>query len=316
MVNILIVDDELNILDLEKRVVQRYFKQNDIQEYEIDTAINGEKAIKLMNTKTYNLIFLDYMMPKANGVDVLKSIRVEHKDEHQPFICMVTAMGTLENLELFKKNKASSYVLKPFNIKTINLMLDTYIKPIIEEKKQKVDVEEFIDFEDFDDDEEFDISDDEKEQMGQSNLDHKQVSAQQYLKEMDNLEYILEDINEIDELLSEIIDSLDIEVFDTFKSDITTALNLYGTFLRGLYDLDRVADTVELTKELIGSIDIENYNEKKQQYIIETIRAILNDLVEWKNSVFVKRDAVDVYYLVASNYNSYIILKDLSLKVK
>ncbi|MGM0519896.1 MAG: response regulator [Campylobacterota bacterium] len=317
MVNILIVDDELNILDIEKRVVERYFKKNDIENYEVDTALDGKIAIELMKAKDYDLLFLDYMMPKSNGLDVLKNIRVENNDKHQPFICMVTAMGTPENLAIFKKNKASSYVLKPFDIKTINLMLDAYIKPIVEEKRKSLKVDEFIDFDEFDEFEElndFEVSNEEKNTINESNLNHKKIPASTYLKEVDNLEYILEDVNEIDEILTDIIESLDAQTLEIYKKDINTALDLYTVFLRGLYDFENIANTLELTKDLINDIDIEEYNEKKRRYIIETIRAILNDISQWKDIVFIKKDAVDVFYIVASNYNSYLQLKDLIQK--
>jgi len=316
MINILIIDDEVDIIEVESRIVSRYFISNEIEDYTIDSAPNGKEAISMIDQKDYHLLFLDYMMPLSNGVDVLDHIRITNKDRYQPYVCMVTAMGTDENLVVFKNHKASSYVLKPFRIKTINLMLDTYIKPIIEESKNsQFEVDEFVDFDEFEDfdniDFEVEISDDEKDTMNTNNLNHKQVSASEFLIDFENLEYILNDVNEIDELLSNLIDYLDLDTFEQYKIEINNTLSLYSVFLRSLSDFDDLANTLDLIKELINDIEIFNIEEKKQRFIIETIRAILNDISSWKESVFIQKDAVDVFYIGASNYNSYLQLRDL-----
>lgn len=318
MINILIIDDEPEVLDVQERIVKNFFKQNDIEDFKIDTAINGNEAIKLMNSIDYHLLFLDYMMPVANGIDVLESIRFKNKNKHQPYICMVTAMGTPENLELFKSKKASSYVLKPFKIKTINLMLDTYLTPIIEQTKRSLEVDEFVDFDDFDsfDHEDIDVSCEEKDIMHKNNLNHKKVSAQKFLADLGDLDYILEDVNEIDELLSDIIESLDKETIEHYKEDISTALSLYTVFLRSLSDFDDLTNTLEYINNVIEELDLDLYDEKKKKYIIETIRAILQDISFWKETVFIKKDAIDVFYIGASNYNSYLQLKELLSQVK
>lgn len=315
MINILIVDDEQHILNMEKRMVERYFKKNEFEQYQIDTAPNGSEASKLMETKEYNIIFLDYMMPVMNGAELLDDIRVENAQKHQPYVCMVTALGTKENLEIFKSKKASSYVLKPFNMDTIFLMLDTYIK-IPEEKAEEevVEFDEFLDFEEFDEFDEFDdmMSDEEKEVMEVNNLNHKKVPAVEFLKDFDDLDYILEDILEIDEILNELIESLDIESFEHFKEDMIVSLKLYSTFLRSLSDFDDIAVTLDLTQQHISKIDLDTIAEKKQRHVIETLRAIFYDLSNWKKTVFITQDAIDVFYIGASSYNSYLLLKDLS----
>lgn len=324
MINILIIDDEVDILDVEKRIVSRYFQNNDIDEFVIDTALNGKIAIDMIEQKEYNLLFLDYMMPVSSGLDVLEHIRFKNTDKHQPYICMVTAMGTSENLELFRSRKASSYIIKPFNMKTINLMLDTYIKPIVYENKEKLEVDEFVDFDDFEDFDDFDslddnditVSDEEKNIMTKNNLNHKKVPAIDFLKDIEGLEYILDDVNEIDELLVDIIEFLEDDTLEHYKIDINTAFSLYIAFLRSLSDFDEFANTLEYTKDLVESVDIDNYDEKKKQYIIEIIRSILKDISYWKEAVFISKKAIDVFYIGASSYNSYLQLKELISSTK
>ena len=67
MINILLVDDEPLILDVLNKIIQRYFKTNSYENYSIDTANNGFEALGMMEKTKYNMLFLDFMMPKCDG---------------------------------------------------------------------------------------------------------------------------------------------------------------------------------------------------------------------------------------------------------
>lgn len=121
------------------------------------------------------------MMPKCDGLEVLKNIRFINKDKHQPYICMITALGLHKNISLFKEYKASSYVLKPFKIKTIYLMLDKYIKPLVTNAK-KENIDEFYDFYENNTSEV-----DNKDNIETYNQSHEQISAQEFLKDYDDI---------------------------------------------------------------------------------------------------------------------------------
>ncbi len=67
-VKILIVDDEPDILD--------FLKYNLVKEgYDVATASNGEEGIKIAEKEVPNLIILDIMMPKMDGVEVCRMLR-------------------------------------------------------------------------------------------------------------------------------------------------------------------------------------------------------------------------------------------------
>ena len=61
---------------------------------------------------------------------------------------------------------------------------------------------------------------------------------------------------------------------------------------------------------LFEKLDLEKI--KKKEIFVNFIIAFFSDLLEWVKHVFVEKDAVDVYYLNASLYNSYIQLRNLA----
>jgi response regulator RpfG family c-di-GMP phosphodiesterase len=314
MINILIVDDEPLISEMMLRMVANYFKRNEFDEYTIDKAANGFEAIGMLQNKKYDMLFLDYMMPKCDGVEVLHNIRVIDKDKFQPYVCMITALGLHRNIELFKENKASSYIFKPFDMKTLNIMLDKYIQPLFT-NEQNIDSEEFFDFYDFDEDdslnEENTFFQDEKDNIEVYNKTHSSTSAEEFLATLETTDYSTNDLDEINELLEEVIEYLDVDSFDKYKNDICSVLSLYSIFLNNLLEFEEFSKSLGQVNTIVSNLDLESIDEKKQFYIIEFIRALLKDVLDWKEHVFVKKDAVDIYYINASIYSNYVQLKSL-----
>lgn len=66
--NILVVDDDKDIREL----IAVYLKAED---FYVDKACNGEEALKMMEENHYDLVLLDIMMPKMDGLETLINIR-------------------------------------------------------------------------------------------------------------------------------------------------------------------------------------------------------------------------------------------------
>ena len=309
MINILLVDDEPLIIEVLNDIIVRYFNKNSFEQYVIDVANNGFEALGMMEKTQYNMLFLDLMMPKCNGLEVLDTTRITNKDKYQPYICMITAMNLNSNIALFKEKKASSYIFKPFEMKTINLMLDRYIKLIIDNNTQEEDSDDFFDFYDFEDE----FPNEEHDNMEIYNKTHSKKTAIEFLQDYNDVDYMLEDLDEINELLEEIVEYLDIDCFEKYKNDIDSVLNLYTTLLNSLSDFDQFSISLTDTKNIILDLDLDlvSFNEKSKGHIIEFIRVILKDISAWKEHVFIKKDAIDVFYINASAYNTYLQLKNL-----
>ena len=69
-IRILIADDDKEIRNLLKIYLEREL-------YMVDTAINGEEALHLFNQNNYNLVILDLMMPKIDGIEVCKNLEIK-----------------------------------------------------------------------------------------------------------------------------------------------------------------------------------------------------------------------------------------------
>ena len=108
MTKILVVDDERPIAEIIKYNLQK-------EGFEVKTAYDGDEAIKAVHSMEPELVILDIMLPKKNGFDVLKEIRMEYV---MPVI-MLTAKeeenDKITGLEL----GADDYITKPFSNKEL-----------------------------------------------------------------------------------------------------------------------------------------------------------------------------------------------------
>ena len=103
---ILAVDDEPDLLEQLQETLIR-------QKYDVDTADDGESALDKLFDKEYDLVILDIMLPKANGLEILREIRKAKIDTP---VIMLTAKGTVEDKIKGLDYGADDYLQKPFAI--------------------------------------------------------------------------------------------------------------------------------------------------------------------------------------------------------
>lgn len=101
---ILIVDDEKEIRDL----IEIYLKG---EGYNTIKAENGEEALNILKTEDVDLIVLDIMMPKLNGIEACLKIREE---KEMPIIMLSAKTEDLDKI-LGLNTGADDYLTKPFN---------------------------------------------------------------------------------------------------------------------------------------------------------------------------------------------------------
>nr|WP_320015341.1 response regulator transcription factor [uncultured Desulfobacter sp.] len=104
--NILIVDDDTGLLSQLKTTLQR-------KHYGVDTAENGEQALDKVFDISYNLILLDIMLPRMDGLSVLQEIRKSGMD--MP-ILMLTARSDVQDRVKGLDYGADDYLAKPFSM--------------------------------------------------------------------------------------------------------------------------------------------------------------------------------------------------------
>ena len=100
---ILVIDDDITI----KNLIEVYLKNED---YEVDSASNGEEALKLIEEYNYDLVILDIMMPKLDGVSTCIKIREKFV---MPIIFLSAKGEELDKIQGLAVG-ADDYISKPF----------------------------------------------------------------------------------------------------------------------------------------------------------------------------------------------------------
>jgi DNA-binding response OmpR family regulator len=101
---LLLVDDEPDLLDQLVKMLTR-------QRYDVDTAADGEAALDKLFDNPYDLVVLDIMLPKTDGLSVLKEMRAAGI---QTPVIMLTAKGAVEDKVKGLDYGADDYLAKPF----------------------------------------------------------------------------------------------------------------------------------------------------------------------------------------------------------
>jgi DNA-binding response OmpR family regulator len=101
---ILVIEDERRLCNIIKRGLLE-------EGYAVDTAYDGEDGEYLAETTPYDLIILDIMLPKKDGIEVCQELRL--KRVNMP-ILMLTARDTVEDRVKGLDAGADDYLIKPF----------------------------------------------------------------------------------------------------------------------------------------------------------------------------------------------------------
>ena len=135
---VLVVDDEKLIV----KGIRFSLEQDDM---EVDCAYDGEEALAMARENSYDIILLDLMLPKLDGLQVCQQIR-EFSDVP---IVMLTAKGEDMDKILGLEYGADDYITKPFNILEVKarlkaIMRRTAVKAEPEQKGRIVEVGELV----------------------------------------------------------------------------------------------------------------------------------------------------------------------------
>jgi two-component system, OmpR family, alkaline phosphatase synthesis response regulator PhoP len=107
---ILIVDDEAHI----RMLIGQTLEELEDEGVEFFTADNGASALELIQSEKPNLVFLDVMMPKMNGMDVCHKVKKELAI-NDVFIILLTAKGQELDRQRGQEVGADVYMTKPFD---------------------------------------------------------------------------------------------------------------------------------------------------------------------------------------------------------
>jgi DNA-binding NtrC family response regulator len=107
---ILVVDDEEIVCQSIKKILSR-------KGYSVDNALNVEDAVKKINDSKFDLVITDLMMPKTNGMELLKIVRDNYPELD---VIMITGYASIDSAVKATKLGASHYLPKPFTPDELN----------------------------------------------------------------------------------------------------------------------------------------------------------------------------------------------------
>jgi len=104
---ILLVDDSATVPMMERMILAT-------ERFQIVTASNGEEAQERARSEQPDLILMDVVMPRVNGIQACKALRQDPSTKHIPII-LVTTRGEAETMEQGYESGCNDYVTKPVN---------------------------------------------------------------------------------------------------------------------------------------------------------------------------------------------------------
>ena len=119
---VLIVDDNKLNIKIAKKMLEPY-------NFELDECLSGIQCLEKTKDVTYDIIFMDYMMPNMDGIETFKELH-ENPDFKTPVVSL-TADAIVGSKDKFMKAGFAGYVSKPID----KLILDEVIKEALEKEK-------------------------------------------------------------------------------------------------------------------------------------------------------------------------------------
>lgn len=102
--SILIVDDDLTLREM-------YVERLKAEGFTVDAAKDGEEAIQRAKLNHPNVILLDIMMPKINGLDVLKMIKSDEETKDIPVLLLTALIQDIDKTKGLTSG-ADDYIVK------------------------------------------------------------------------------------------------------------------------------------------------------------------------------------------------------------
>ncbi len=135
--NILVVDDSKSNIEILVELLS--------PNYAVIPALSGEKALKIVQKKSFDLILLDIMMPEMDGYTVCKILKDTDETKDIPVI-FITAKTDTQSIEQAFNVGGIDYISKPFNHREISSRIAAHLalyeqKKILESMKKKLEEE-------------------------------------------------------------------------------------------------------------------------------------------------------------------------------
>lgn len=117
--HILVVDDDRSILKLLKTALSN--------DYDVTAMVSGNMALKFLETKTADLILLDYEMPIENGAEVFKKLKANKRYADIPVV-FLTGVADSSRIKEVLMLKPQGYLLKPISMDRLMSSIKNILK--------------------------------------------------------------------------------------------------------------------------------------------------------------------------------------------
>ena len=131
---ILIVEDNEKLAKYTKQMLEE-------EGYAVDVAHDGETGERQARSKNHDLVILDIMLPKKDGISVCKSLR---DDNVNLPIIMITAKGEIEDKIMGLDSGADDYLVKPYDMKELLARVRALLRRPQEKVLSKLEVKDII----------------------------------------------------------------------------------------------------------------------------------------------------------------------------
>ncbi|HXH19064.1 MAG TPA: response regulator transcription factor [Chitinophagales bacterium] len=125
---ILLVEDEKNLLEAIRFNLE-------MEDYEVEPALNGLQALKKFKEQRFNLVILDVMIPEMDGFAVCEKIRLDNMDI--PILFLTAKDAHADKIKGFRLG-ADDYVTKPFNLEEVLMRVQVLVKHSMKGTKDEV----------------------------------------------------------------------------------------------------------------------------------------------------------------------------------
>lgn len=125
-IKILIADDEKDVLEF---VSYNLRKEN----FEVETAKNGQQAVEKAKAIKPHLILLDVMMPVMDGIQACQIMR-QSKEFNQTMICFLTAMSEEFTHLIALDSGADDYIVKPIQPRLLITKIKSLVRRVVKKK--------------------------------------------------------------------------------------------------------------------------------------------------------------------------------------
>ena len=119
MAKILLVEDEINIASFIERGLQEFG-------HKVRVANDGQAGWELVQQEDFQLLILDIIMPKMNGLQLCKQYRQTYG--YQSPVIMLTALGTTDDIVNGLDAGADDYLVKPFSFQELEARIKALLR--------------------------------------------------------------------------------------------------------------------------------------------------------------------------------------------